>query len=251
MFVGNIANLVINDENIGNVNIKTRKDYQVVLVDKINEKTSKHGVVATLLPNNKLQLESKDGRGISIRADANLKVLNIGSDNLKNYGKLTLTSYDSSPIKLNNSTLVGFDKRSSSIISLNKFSSGRLNKDDIKAVGINTLNSSNGTLDLTNKDFSKNLLSIVENLSKTLQTQKKGISFIQNSVKNARDVLIQESKGSKEGLSNVEDINYAEEILNNTKYKILSQSAAYSVVDSLNFNKKIFDIIFDSFKKYN
>ena len=100
-----VEGLVINDVKLGTINDIFVNDSDGKVVAAINNLTDQTGVRASIDPRGRLVLNSIDGRGIRVSADAGLDVLGLALNDVEtqpkshaNYGRLTLIRNDARDI---------------------------------------------------------------------------------------------------------------------------------------------------------
>ena len=244
---GIIENIQINGTYVGSVELISKEQYGN-LTSLINEKTNLTGVTASL-KGDKLHLASEDGRGINITAEDGLGLLNLTVGEEENYGKLTLTNYEGKASHIINPNEIGFNRLESKVVGFNYFADGVFSTEDKQAIGLeNDAIFSDDKIDLSNDIFSAHLSKIVDSVSEKLVEVKKHIQFLQEQIQNSKDYTLSSKITSRENLSNIEDINYSEEIYNQNKFEQLAKGALYSFSSAIANDKKVHEIIFESLR---
>jgi flagellin len=247
MFVGTLKQLNINGVSIGTLKINDEEDYEI-LTDMINKKSSDTGVHASL-DGKKLVLTSLDGRGISLKSTEGLNILNLPEGKDVNYGKLTIVNYNGGASSIQNSRDIGFHKIKSSTMALDYFARGDFTIENKQSMGINTENlSKNSKITLDNEIYTKNFLAIINHISDKLKNTKKEISLAQIQIQDNSNMAHLSQIGARQNAENIEDIDYSQEIFNKNKYENITKGASYAFTNSLDFNKKLYDILFDTLK---
>ena len=244
---GFVRGIVINDTEIGSVEIKSSKDYEK-LTKLINEKSEQTGVVASVKAG-VLKLNSPSGRGINIRASSGLNLLKLPQELDENYGRLTLIQDKGIASNIVNSKPIGFNKLSSKTFGLNYFSKGNFSLDEKKAIGFQDDDAKNvGKFDLSNASFAQNFLKVIEATQKNLTATKQNIQFVRDQILQYRNAATSKKSDLDISVANLEDVDYAKEMANKAKFEQLQKGALYTFNQSLDHKNKMYEILFESFK---
>lgn len=230
---GDISGLTLNGVVVGTISAISENDSDGKLTNAINQVKNSTGIEAFLI-NGKLNLKSLDGRGIQISGANLATVANLRSDDLYNFGRLTLTKLGASDITISgtNSNLAGFDNinEAQATLKLNdmKFDINSSVADAIGAYANSNQNDSLGA-GVTSLAGAMALIDISESALKELSKIRASIGSTQNEFSAMINSLSVTTVNLAAVESQIRDVDYAEESLNFQKRKILVESGNFAL----------------------
>lgn len=247
---GTINDLTINGVIIKTISVDTN-DEGNALINAINNISSKTGVVASLDSKSRLLLNSPDGRGIELSASTGLGLIGIDDTTLNNYGKLTLVSTSAARSSIDNPELIGFTQTDNFIFNTRDIAEKSLAKEKLSALGV--FPNSNTNLDdifdnLDNKKLLTSFTFLIDNGINDLYAIKSNMDYAVNKLTQAQDRIFDVNITLSNSLDDKENINYADEIYNKTKFANLLSSSTYALSSSLAKQKDIIEELFKSIK---
>ncbi|RAZ52028.1 flagellin B [Campylobacter hyointestinalis] len=260
---GQIANLRINDVNIGTIDTKSG-DSDGVLVNAINKVKDQTGVEASV-ENGKLTLTAKDGRAIKIAASSkisqaagykgNISLMGFGvkgeqSSAITVLGHLTFIRQDARDIRVVFSTdkngpgaaRHGFSKEAGlngslmkqASVTLKDMNSGTISSKIAMAMGFydsNVLDKMANAQQGGVNTFTgaQAMIDIAESAQKMLDSIRSDLGSVQNQLVSTINNITVTRVNVASAESQIRDVDFAEESANFSKFNILAQSGSYAM----------------------
>ena len=232
---GTISGLTINGVNIGNIKVEDANDSAGALVAAINAFTSETGVVASTDSRGRLELTSNDGRGIKVSGTNLSSVTGLSSDQVQNYGRLTLTRVGAQDILVSasDSTFSGKLNAAQATVNLRDIK-GQFDKDIASAMGFNAngnvlnVSSSKGA-GVTTLKGAMAVMKIADSALKRLDQIRSDLGSVQNQLISTVNNISVTQVNVKASESQIRDVDFAAESAHFSKLNILAQSGSYAM----------------------
>ncbi|OPA70957.1 flagellin B [Campylobacter pinnipediorum subsp. caledonicus] len=270
---GNMKDLKINGVNIGDLEVKAN-DSNGTLVNAINQVKDQTGVEASIDPQGRLRLTSRDGRVISATAngDAKGKISNVfgygtdgdkmpGSALSKGFiGRLNLVRLDGRDIKISNGGKDNNGNYSAAFssgqaksnggaqasVSLREIK-GQIDKTVAAAMGFHRMsgnsmeqNQSAGVMTLRG---AMAVMDIAESAQRTLDFIRSDLGSVQNQLVATVNNITVTQVNVKSAESQIRDVDFAAESANFSKYNILAQSGSYAMSQANSVQQNVLKLL--------
>ncbi len=252
---GDIHGLKINDVSLGSINDIKKNDSDGKVTAAINNISGQTGVTASIDARGRLELNSVDGRGISISADNNeaSSVLSLDTTNGKhsNYGRLTLIRNDARDIMLGGGAdVIGFgenDNVSESIINLRSIR-GAYTEKEAESMGAHpnknhmrtSLHKENGmATGVTTLEGAQSVMDIVDTSIKMLDKIRSDLGSVQVQLEATVNNISTTAVNVRFSESQIRDVDYASETSFFKRKNILAQAGSYAIAQSSEIHKNI------------
>jgi len=213
---GDVGNLEINGVYIGNVTDVVANDADGKLANAINSVSHETGVIASVNSEGILELNSADGRAISIKAEDLDNVMNIApGDELTEIGTLTLTSSGANDI------LVGMRVDGAAIDS-SVIASETTNE-------INNLSNIFTDKLLTTREGAQKAMDIADAAMQVIDAIRSDIGSTQQQLNSTINNITITAANVKIAEGGIRDVDFAVESANFNKSKLLAQSSTYAL----------------------
>ncbi|WP_069633444.1 flagellin, partial [Campylobacter pinnipediorum] len=260
---GDIKSLTINGVKIGDLEVKAN-DSNGTLVNAINQVKDQTGVEASIDPQGKLRLTSREGRAISFGSpQKDDKFENLGfSDklNISNkgfFGRLNLVRLDGRDIKISGGT--GGDANGSfstafsdtkggsqASVSLREIK-GQIASNTAAAMGFQRM--SKGEMDSPQSAGVMTLrgamavMDIAESAQRTLDFIRSDLGSVQNQLVATVNNITVTQVNVKSAESQIRDVDFAAESANFSKYNILAQSGSYAMSQANSVQQNVLKLL--------
>ncbi|AQW81883.1 flagellin [Campylobacter pinnipediorum subsp. pinnipediorum] len=264
---GSIVSLNINGVKIGDLEVKDN-DSNGTLVNAINSVKDQTGVEASIDPQGKLVLTSRDGRAIKISgggAEANDKKIGarLGvsdevklSDNMF-VGRLNLVRLDGRDIKISggdkgnengsfSTAFSGTDGGSQASVSLREIK-GQIDAKVAAAMGFQRMSKSEmespqsaGVMTLRG---AMAVMDIAESAQRTLDFIRSDLGSVQNQLVATVNNITVTQVNVKSAESQIRDVDFAAESANFSKYNILAQSGSYAMSQANSVQQNVLKLL--------
>uniref|UniRef100_UPI00084DE00C flagellin n=1 Tax=Campylobacter pinnipediorum TaxID=1965231 RepID=UPI00084DE00C len=261
---GSIVSLNINGVKIGDLDVKAN-DENGTLVNAINSVKDQTGVEASIDPQGKLVLTSRDGRAIKISGGAAANDKKIGarlgvsdevklSDNMF-IGRLNLVRLDGRDIKISSgddkhgafSAAFSSDKGGSQAsVSLREIK-GQIASNTAAAMGFQRMSKSEmespqsaGVMTLRG---AMAVMDIAESAQRTLDFIRSDLGSVQNQLVATVNNITVTQVNVKSAESQIRDVDFAAESANFSKYNILAQSGSYAMSQANSVQQNVLKLL--------
>ncbi|AQW83558.1 flagellin B [Campylobacter pinnipediorum] len=268
---GSIVSLNINGIKIGDLDVKDN-DSNGTLVNAINSVKDQTGVEASIDPQGKLVLTSRDGRAIKILGGRGNTKQDIGkglgmseevgkmlSDNLF-IGRLNLVRLDGRDIKISsgnggdtgkfsvafsagNGAEAGGNQKSVSLREIK----GQIASDTAAAMGFQRMSKSEmdspqsaGVMTLRG---AMAVMDIAESAQRTLDFIRSDLGSVQNQLVATVNNITVTQVNVKSAESQIRDVDFAAESANFSKYNILAQSGSYAMSQANSVQQNVLKLL--------
>jgi flagellin len=253
---GDIHGLTINDIKLGDINDVKQNDSDGKITAAINNLSDQTGVRASIDPRGRLELNSIDGRGISIKADNDelSSVLALDSNEEgehANYGRLTLIRNDARDIILGgDANKMGFgdeDNIAEAIINLRSIR-GSYSANQASAMGAHPnknhrrtdLHSKSGmATGVTTMEGAQSVLDIVDTSIRMLDKVRSDLGSVQIQLEATVNNISATRINVKFSESQIRDVDYAYETSYFKSKSILAQAGSYAIAQSSAMHQNI------------
>ncbi|AQW82009.1 flagellin [Campylobacter pinnipediorum subsp. pinnipediorum] len=259
---GSIVSLNINGVKIGDLEVKAN-DSNGTLVNAINSVKDQTGVEASIDPQGKLVLTSRDGRAIKISGGEKAGDDKIGarlgvSDKIslsKNMfiGRLNLVRLDGRDIKISSSDNSGkfsvafsADGGNQASVSLREIK-GQIASNTAAAMGFQRMTKgemtsaqSAGVMTLRG---AMAVMDIAESAQRTLDFIRSDLGSVQNQLVATVNNITVTQVNVKSAESQIRDVDFAAESANFSKYNILAQSGSYAMSQANSVQQNVLKLL--------
>jgi flagellin len=232
---GTISGLTINGINIGNIKVDDANDSKGVLVAAINNFKDTTGVEASIDSRGRLELTSRDGRGIQVSGTNLQTVTGLASDQQQNYGRLTLTRVGASDIVVTDSGAASTALTSSAEATVNlRDAAGTFSSDTASAMGFNAnanvinISAQKGA-GVTTLKGAMATMKIADAAIQRLDQVRSDLGSVQNQLISTVNNISVTQVNVKAAESQIRDVDFAAESANFSKFNILAQSGSYAM----------------------
>jgi flagellin len=232
---GTISGLTINGINIGNIKVDDANDSKGVLVAAINNFKDTTGVEASIDSRGRLELTSRDGRGIQVSGTNLQTVTGLASDQQQNYGRLTLTRVGASDIVVTDSGAASTALTSSAEATVNlRDVAGTFSSDTASAMGFNAnanvinISAQKGA-GVTTLKGAMATMKIADAAIQRLDQVRSDLGSVQNQLISTVNNISVTQVNVKAAESQIRDVDFAAESANFSKFNILAQSGSYAM----------------------
>lgn len=239
---GSITGLKINGVTLGAVKVEDANDSKGVLVAAINKFKDSTGVEASTDERGRLQLTSRDGRGIKISGTNLTTVTGLGTSGKdQNYGRLTLTRVGAADILVSagSGTKLTTALDSSAEASVNLRSVGGFVSQDVaSAMGFNAndnvvnQDAANRSAGVTTLKGAMAVMKIAESAIQRLDQIRSDLGSTQNQLVSTINNISVTQVNVKAAESSIRDVDFAQESATFSKHNILSQAGSYAMSQS-------------------
>ena len=232
---GTISGLTINGINIGNIKVDDANDSKGVLVAAINNAKDTTGVEASIDSRGRLELTSRDGRGIQISGTNLQTVTGLASDQQQNYGRLTLTRVGAGDIVVADTGAASTALTNSAEATVNlRDVGGTFSADTASAMGFNAnanvINISNDKgAGVTTLKGAMSTMKIADAAIQRLDQIRSDLGSVQNQLISTVNNISVTQVNVKAAESQIRDVDFAAESANFSKFNILAQSGSYAM----------------------
>ncbi|WP_069638184.1 flagellin, partial [Campylobacter pinnipediorum] len=266
-----IKNLVINGVNIGDLEVKAN-DSNGTLVNAINSVKDQTGVEASIDPQGKLRLTSREGRGILISTGGEKggaeekqagKLLGVSEkiELSKNMflGRINLVRLDGRDIKISSggkgngafstaftAAAGGQDGGNQKSVSLREIK-GQIASDTAAAMGFQRMTKaamtsaqSAGVMTLRG---AMAVMDIAESAQRTLDFIRSDLGSVQNQLIATVNNITVTQVNVKSAESQIRDVDFAAESANFSKYNILAQSGSYAMSQANSVQQNVLKLL--------
>ncbi|AQW88464.1 flagellin [Campylobacter pinnipediorum subsp. caledonicus] len=271
---GNMKDLKINGVNIGDLEVKAN-DSNGTLVNAINSVKDQTGVEASIDPQGRLRLTSRDGRVISATASGdnggkisavfgyNGKAENMPASDLSKgfIGRLNLVRLDGRDIKIsggangknNGAFSTAFSKATTesnggaeASVSLREIK-GQINSKTAAAMGFhrmsgNAMTSAQAAGVMTLRGAMA-VMDIAESAQRTLDFIRSDLGSVQNQLVATVNNITVTQVNVKSAESQIRDVDFAAESANFSKYNILAQSGSYAMSQANSVQQNVLKLL--------
>jgi flagellin len=234
---GTISGLTINGINIGNIKVDNANDSKGVLVAAINNFKETTGVEASIDSRGRLELTSRDGRGIQISGTNLQTVTGLASDQQQNYGRLTLTRVGAADIVVTSSGTSGVNTAltaSAEVTTNLRDIGGPIDADMASAMGFNAnanvinISAQKGA-GVTSLKGAMAAMKIADAAIQRLDQIRSDLGSVQNQLISIVNNISVTQVNVKAAESQIRDVDFAAESANFSKFNILAQSGSYAM----------------------
>jgi flagellin len=234
---GTISGLTINGVNIGNIKVDDANDANGVLVAAINNFKETTGVEASIDSRGRLELTSRDGRGIQVSGTGLNAVAGLASNQQQNYGRLTLTRVGAADIVVTSTGTSGVATAltgSAEVTTNLRDVGGPINADMASAMGFNAnanvINIGNKKgAGVTSLKGAMATMKIADAAILRLDQVRADLGSVQNQFISIVNNISVTQVNVKAAESQIRDVDFAAESANFSKYNILAQSGSYAM----------------------
>ncbi|OPA75830.1 flagellin B, partial [Campylobacter pinnipediorum subsp. pinnipediorum] len=274
---GNMTDLTINGIKIGDLEVKTN-DSNGTLVNAINSVKDQTGVEASIDPQGRLRLTSRDGRVISATANGTKeadKMSNVFGYGAKGeempasalskgfIGRLNLVRLDGRDIKISGgkaggdsngaySTAFSTSKNANSnggaqaSVSLREIK-GQIDKTVAAAMGFQRMSGSameqNQSAGVMTLRGAMAVMDIAESAQRTLDFIRSDLGSVQNQLIATVNNITVTQVNVKSAESQIRDVDFAAESANFSKYNILAQSGSYAMSQANSVQQNVLKLL--------
>jgi len=228
---GSITSLTINGIKIGDIKDIQANDSDGKLVNAINALKDQTGVEAFIDNRGNLNLKSTDGRGIEVTGDNISDVADLGTSQVENYGRLTLTRLDARDIVVSG-TGAGMTAAAEATINLRNIKKD-LTADQASAIGAhansNVVNNSSISEGVTTLKGAMAVMDIAESAQKMLDKIRSDLGSVENQLTATINNISVTQVNVKSAESQIRDVDFAAESANFNKHNLLAKSGAYAM----------------------
>ncbi|MDL0089638.1 flagellin B, partial [Campylobacter gastrosuis] len=262
---GNLYSITINGVKIGDLAVKDG-DSNGALVNAINSVKDQTGVEASIDPQGRMVLTSRDGRAINITGGDNAKAKKIGealgmqgkiAEQLSSsmfVGRLNLVRLDGRDIKISGgsqangaySAAFSQDGGNQQSVSLRDIR-GQIDKSVAAAMGFQrmslsdmTSNQSAGVMTLRG---AMAVMNIAESAQKTLDFIRSDLGSVQNQLVATVSNITVTQVNVKSAESQIRDVDFAAESANFSKRNILAQSGSYAMSQANSVQQNVLKLL--------
>ncbi|OPA72574.1 flagellin B, partial [Campylobacter pinnipediorum subsp. caledonicus] len=266
---GSIVSLNINGVKIGDLDVKDN-DSNGTLVNAINSVKDQTGVEASIDPQGKLVLTSRDGRAIKIKGGRGADKKDIGkglgmSDKVaemlsKNLfiGRLNLVRLDGRDIKISSGDnsgkfSVAFSAGQNGDAGGNQKSvslreiKGQIASDTAAAMGFQRMTKSEMTsaqsAGVMTLRGAMAVMDIAESAQRTLDFIRSDLGSVQNQLVATVNNITVTQVNVKSAESQIRDVDFAAESANFSKYNILAQSGSYAMSQANSVQQNVLKLL--------
>ncbi|AQW86807.1 flagellin [Campylobacter pinnipediorum subsp. caledonicus] len=267
---GKIVSLTINGVKIGDLDVKAN-DSNGTLVNAINQVKDQTGVEASIDPQGKLVLTSRDGRAIKIEGQKNDGTKKVGealgmseevgkmlSQNMF-IGRLNLVRLDGRDIKISsggdghgafskafsagNNGDAGGNQKSVSLREIK----GQIASDTAAAMGFQRMSKAAMTsaqaAGVMTLRGAMAVMDIAESAQRTLDFIRSDLGSVQNQLVATVNNITVTQVNVKSAESQIRDVDFAAESANFSKYNILAQSGSYAMSQANSVQQNVLKLL--------
>ncbi|AQW83683.1 flagellin B [Campylobacter pinnipediorum] len=268
---GKIVSLTINGVKIGDLDVKAN-DSNGTLVNAINQVKDQTGVEASIDPQGKLVLTSRDGRAIKIEGQDDKGTKEVGkalgmstevgkmlSENMF-IGRLNLVRLDGRDIKISsgnggdtgkfsvafsagNNGDAGGNQKSVSLREIK----GQIASDTAAAMGFQRMTKSEMTsaqsAGVMTLRGAMAVMDIAESAQRTLDFIRSDLGSVQNQLIATVNNITVTQVNVKSAESQIRDVDFAAESANFSKYNILAQSGSYAMSQANSVQQNVLKLL--------